>query len=188
MNESFDRSRRGVAERRDVDRVGERYPDHEYGQQQQCQRRDGADRGRLENIESTHCRRREAGFPAPAQFIQAKRGDRSDQGEAARQGVEQRQDRVAERQPRQQKADDGINDAKEHGRKRHLVEHATVPRCIGRKWYGARGAGQDAAGRYRHRDGLRLGKEIPDQDRIRHRRPVLTGAGGTARRHVRPQG
>ena len=50
----------------------------------------------------------------------------------------------------------------------------------------ARGAGQDAAGRCRHRHGLRAGEEIQDQDRIRHRRPVLAGAGGTARRTCSP--
>src|SRR5215510_4243930 len=122
MDKSFDRSRCGVTERRDVDRIGERYPDHEYGQQQQSQRRDRADRGRLENIESAHRRRREAGFPAPAQFIEAECGDWSDQSEAARQGIEQGQDRVAERQPRQKKADDGINYAEEHGVGRHRVE------------------------------------------------------------------
>ena len=54
----------------------------------------------------------------------------------------------------------------------------------GRKRSRARGAGQDAASRFRHRQGLRAGKEIRDQDRIRHRRPVLAGAGGTARRHA----
>jgi len=82
------------------------------------------------------------------------------------------------------RAPDGRRHRPSHGRKRHLVEHATVPRCGDRKRPRARGAGQDAASRFRHRQGLCAGKEIRDQDRIRHRRPVRAGAGGTARRHA----
>src|SRR5262249_45733564 len=106
----------------DIDRVGDRDPDYENNQEQNSQRRYGADRRRFKHVESTRGRCVEPGFPAAAQFIEAKRGDRTDQGEAAGQRIKQRQDRVAESKPCQGKANNRINYAKEHGVGRHWVE------------------------------------------------------------------
>jgi imidazolonepropionase-like amidohydrolase len=72
----------------------------------------------------------------------------------------------------------------EHG---HLMDGASA-KLIAEKgiWLstrcraGTRRAGQDAAGRCRHRPGLCACKEIPHQDRVRHRHPVLEGVGGQA--------
>ena len=58
-------------------------------------------------------------LPLPAQFVQAERGDRSDQRKTAGERIDQRQHGIAEGEPRQHDADDGIDERDEDRVRRH---------------------------------------------------------------------
>jgi hypothetical protein len=76
-------------------------------------------------------RSRQSSLAAAAQLVEPERRQRSDQHEAAHQRVEQRQDRIAESEPRQHQADDRIDHAEEHGVRRHrhkIVD--TLGECV----------------------------------------------------------
>ena len=76
-------------------------------------------RRRAQHVEGVGPVAVEAGLAAAAQFVEADRGDRTDQGKARRQREQQRQHAIAERQPDQENADQRIDQAQEDGVARH---------------------------------------------------------------------
>ena len=119
MDELADRRGRGIAEIRHIDGIGHGHPDQEYRHQQNAKRNNGADRRRAQHIEGVGCRNVDAGFPPPAQFIEANRRKGADQGKTGRQRKQQRQECITQGQAREHNADHGIHDTEKDGVARH---------------------------------------------------------------------
>lgn len=105
-----------------VDEVGGIEPSDKNAGKRQAEEQDCADAGSLQNVERSGGRIVETEFPAAAQFVQAYRDEGAEQREAGGHRIDQRQNVVAEEQPRQQESDDRINDAGEKGVCRKLAK------------------------------------------------------------------
>ena len=112
-DERRDRGRQLGAEREVIDDPGREQPEQEDHQQHKAQCDHRAERGRAHHAESVRPADVVALLAPPAHLVEADRRDRSDQREAGREREDQRQHLVAEREARQDQADQRINDAKE---------------------------------------------------------------------------
>ena len=117
-----DAARAVVAEGGDVDSLRGRHPGHEQHQQQHAEPDHGAERRRAQHVERVPCGGLFAALAAAAQFIEADRGKRSEQGKAGGQRKQQRQYRIAEDGARQHKSEHGIDHAQDDGVAWHGLE------------------------------------------------------------------
>ena len=81
----------------------------------------------MQDIEGVLPRHGQTLLAAPAQFVKPERRKRADQRKAGGERKQQRQEVVAQGQPSQDHADDGIDQAQEHGVGRHRQEIGDAP-------------------------------------------------------------
>src|SRR5262249_18763168 len=109
-------------EARLVDRLRGREPDQEHYHQAGPEHGDRAEGGRPEHFEGAPGRGIEARLAPSRQLVEAERRKRTDQGEAGRDGIDQRHDGAPDRKPQQDKADDRIDQAQEDRMAGHREE------------------------------------------------------------------
>src|SRR6201993_5130018 len=113
---------RSIAEGWDVDGVRGGDPEREQDEQEHTESEDGAERRRAQHV---HCVPRSSFLSAlavSAEFVEAERSKRANQGKTGGQLKEQRQQGMAKDQSEQDKTDDGINHAQDDGVSWYSVE------------------------------------------------------------------
>lgn len=96
-----------------------RYRAIQNGGKHETQAQDRANAGSFKNVERACRRRVQAKLSAAAQFVEADRDEGTEQREARRHWIDQRQQFVAEQKSCQNDADNWIDDAREKDVRRH---------------------------------------------------------------------